>query len=512
MSLDQETHRKIIDLVTSVGPSSFKSTADGLWKTTGDKATDIATRLKSAKEKLLDKNQGGWTGKAADAFGEEVDKIVKFAEDIGKALSGSEDTSQHNVMLKLSEDIFEAWDFDANGNTRDLSESRKKLPPPQWWKDGRIKIYHAWDNSVVSLGINETDHKYFAYDTGRGGDRGYDDGEDEARGGKVSKDIDGVASEMDQGQWEAYLNARGGAKGMDDGNETVMPATNDPEMWDKIYEDWGVNQELRQKCIGTANELGGKLTGAAWVQPPQTPQFATAPDAGAGAGGGAGGGGAGVGGGGGMPGGGSVPGGGKVPGGGSYDPPGGSTYDPPGGTDGPGGGTYDPPGNPPTDTIPGGPDGGSYDPKAPGGGYDGSGTGGSGGVDIGGETARSGGGGIGGSGTFGGSGGGVGGFGTGPGGTGTGAGGLGAGAGGGGVGPGGAFGAGGGMGAGGGAGAGAGGAGGGGMMGGMMGGGMGGAGGGMGEDGQEAQRNTWLEEDEDVWGADDDAPPPVIGG
>ena len=38
-------------------------------------------------------------------------------------------------------------------------------------------------------------------------------------------------------------------------------------------------------------------------------------------------------------------------------------------------------------------------------------------------------------------------------------------------------------------------------------------GGGAGQDGgQEQQRNTWLDEDEDVWGADGDAPPSVIGG
>lgn len=41
----------------------------------------------------------------------------------------------------------------------------------------------------------------------------------------------------------------------------------------------------------------------------------------------------------------------------------------------------------------------------------------------------------------------------------------------------------------------------------MMGAGMGGH-----DAGQDQQRNTYLEEDEDVWGADDDAPPPVIGG
>lgn len=44
-----------------------------------------------------------------------------------------------------------------------------------------------------------------------------------------------------------------------------------------------------------------------------------------------------------------------------------------------------------------------------------------------------------------------------------------------------------------------------------MGAGMGGGAHGQ-ESGGEQQRNTWLEEDEDVWGADDDAPPPVIGG
>jgi hypothetical protein len=42
----------------------------------------------------------------------------------------------------------------------------------------------------------------------------------------------------------------------------------------------------------------------------------------------------------------------------------------------------------------------------------------------------------------------------------------------------------------------------------MMGGGMAGQ-----DGGEEQQRNTWLDEDEDVWGTNDnDAPPPVLGG
>jgi len=40
----------------------------------------------------------------------------------------------------------------------------------------------------------------------------------------------------------------------------------------------------------------------------------------------------------------------------------------------------------------------------------------------------------------------------------------------------------------------------------MMGGGHGGHGSGDGDD-----RMTWLQEDDDVWGAGNDAPPPVIG-
>jgi hypothetical protein len=38
---------------------------------------------------------------------------------------------------------------------------------------------------------------------------------------------------------------------------------------------------------------------------------------------------------------------------------------------------------------------------------------------------------------------------------------------------------------------------------------MGGAGHGQGE--KERERSTWLTEDEDVWGADGDAAPPLIG-
>jgi hypothetical protein len=37
-----------------------------------------------------------------------------------------------------------------------------------------------------------------------------------------------------------------------------------------------------------------------------------------------------------------------------------------------------------------------------------------------------------------------------------------------------------------------------------------GAGGGQGKD-DEHERSTWLTEDEDVWGGDDDTAPPVIG-
>jgi hypothetical protein len=39
-------------------------------------------------------------------------------------------------------------------------------------------------------------------------------------------------------------------------------------------------------------------------------------------------------------------------------------------------------------------------------------------------------------------------------------------------------------------------------------GGMGGAGGGQ---EQDRERTTWLTEDEDVWGGDDDVAPPIIG-
>jgi hypothetical protein len=38
-----------------------------------------------------------------------------------------------------------------------------------------------------------------------------------------------------------------------------------------------------------------------------------------------------------------------------------------------------------------------------------------------------------------------------------------------------------------------------------------GAGQGRGGDEEERERTTWLVEDEDVWGADGDATPPVIG-
>ncbi len=190
-------------------------------------------------------------------------------------------------------------------------------------------------------------------------------------------------------------------------------------------------------------------------------------------GGGAGAGGLGAGG---LPGGGGAP---HLPGGGGPDFPGGG---------GPGGGSHLPGGG---SGFPGGggtdlPDGGSpYDSGS----------------------SLAGGGGVGGIG----SGGGIDGLGSGGGGLGGGPGGLGsgAGAGTGGFGPGGA-----GAGAAGGRpGGGAGGAGGG-TGGRGAGGGMAGApmhGGQGGGDEEERERSTWLTEDEDVWGGDTDAPPPVIG-
>ncbi|MEZ0112526.1 hypothetical protein ABH920_006548 [Catenulispora sp. EB89] len=42
-------------------------------------------------------------------------------------------------------------------------------------------------------------------------------------------------------------------------------------------------------------------------------------------------------------------------------------------------------------------------------------------------------------------------------------------------------------------------------------GGMGGMGHGAGKDGEERQRQSWIPEDQDIWGADTSAPPPVIG-
>ncbi|MBS2538655.1 hypothetical protein KGQ20_38505, partial [Catenulispora sp. NF23] len=42
-------------------------------------------------------------------------------------------------------------------------------------------------------------------------------------------------------------------------------------------------------------------------------------------------------------------------------------------------------------------------------------------------------------------------------------------------------------------------------------GGMGGMGHGAGKDGEERQRQSWIPEDQDIWGADTNVPPPVIG-
>lgn len=497
-------HRQVIERVQTVSWFAFKTTANTLWKDVGDKAADIGDRLKQAKETLLDPDEGGWTGKAADAFGEEVDKIVQFAEDLSRALSGSEDSSQQQVLLQAAERICEFMDLNRDGSPKSVDYDSRMLPMPEWEDPdvpGRIGVYHAWNNNGWTLGIDENDHKYFAYDKKTAGDRGYSDGEDEARGGKVSRASgQAPADELDQEQWRTFLsNHGGGAAEKGDGNETLWPA--DTSKWPEIFEAWDVNKHSKQKCIDTAGQLGDFLTQIAWAEPPPTPQFAVAPDAGAGNGGGGGGGG-------GIPGGpNGVPGTPDLPKG-----PGGTDLGPTGGPGGPDGSTFEPENTGPTlpdtdgDGIPdiedpfpndpdhdgdGIPDGQEWDPDR------------NGGVDLGADTARAGG--------FGGDIGG-GGFGGGPGAGGTGGGGFGPGAGGAGAGGPGSGMAGAGVGGGGAGGAGALGAGG--MRGGMMPmmGGMGAGGMGGNEGGQNEQRNTWLEEDEDVWGADDDAPPPVIGG
>src|SRR5690606_6488090 len=169
-------HHQIIEKVQTVLWFSFRTTANTLGKDAGDKAADIGDRLKQAKDRLLDPNEGGWTGKAADAFAEEVEKIVQYAEDLSRAMSGPEDSSQQQILLQAAEQICDFMDLNRDGSPKSMEYDSRKLPMPEWEDPdmpGRIGVYHAWDNNGWTLGIDEDNHKYFAYDKKVAGDHGY---------------------------------------------------------------------------------------------------------------------------------------------------------------------------------------------------------------------------------------------------------------------------------------------------------------------------------------------------
>lgn len=287
-----------------------------------------------------------------------------------------------------------------------------------------------------------------------------------------------------QRQWQ---NAYGSGSAMDSWVKDAVswgqrvlatnPATAPAAIGGLIANNWGAEDAMNAINNGTKESNNNFPTGIVQDMPEANPNLWDKEPPG---------------GGGKPPGSPKMPGGGGPPGGGPGGIPGGPGGPPeiPGGPGGPG----DPPGGPGGPGIPpGGPGGPGIPPGGPGGPEFPGGGGGPGGTDLasmpgGGPGLGGGGGGLGAGGVGGGPGS------LGAGGAGVGPGGMGAGPGGGIAGGPGAFGKG---------------AGKGGMTG--MGMPMGAGARGGGGDGNEHERSTWLTEDEDVWGGDDDAAPPVIG-
>jgi hypothetical protein len=438
---------EIIDEIFETYGYRFKNAADNLWKGIGTDARTIADGLNEQAGRLTDRNDGGWSGPAAEAFREEVQKVVDFADEIARAAKGEGDG---NVWAKLH----------AAADEIEKQQDDEHTKPIPWSKRSSRCTY-------TDYGWNEdNDKSYFAYDDTGG------DPEANKRGTTYNHD-----------DWQSLLGELDVATRTED--EVVWPA--DDSKWPVIWEAMDANRAEREACTQAKQDMGSYLGDLSINDAPEVPKFKVAPDAGSG-GGGAGGGDVG------SPG---------MPSTDTSKPDIPESKNPPLPTDTDNDGipdNQDPNPNDPDlpdsdgDGIPDSQDPFPNDPDHNNDGIpDGSNGGGSGSVDTGTETARAGAGGISGAGA-----GGLG-SGSGPGGIGTGAGGAGAGVGAGtpvSVGPGG-MGAGGAMGRGG--------------MGGMMPM-MGGGGAGAGAGGEEQERNTWLEEDEDVWGTGDDGPPSVLGG
>jgi len=488
-------------------PSSgyLKETAR-LWQQSGTNAAAIAEQLERARDELFSGGRsGGWHGEAADAFRNKLEQVIWFAKEVAHrcdktnpkpppppqeggdrpAFQVTDDGSESQGFRQL----FESLAGHVEGIENNVDE---KLPPPPWWKESHWMKW--WTRGIP---MNSTVH----YEIRRGGE----DGE------VVDIPREGVPNDPGRDQMERiYADAGVQTVESRDGLVTAhLPAGQDDH--NRLYWYLKLNQEQEERSKRTASDLVQKYgeIGGKFPQPAQAPQITSTGGAGGGGGGGAGGGGpfstGGAGSGGGLPDIGGGAGGGSglpdIPGGGG----GGSDLpDIPGG--GGGGGGSDLPDLPDSDGdgIPDSQDPFPYDPTR-GGGSSGGGSGGIGDIDTGTQAARAGGfgGGLpGGIGSGGLGGGGLGAAGAGlPGGVPIHGGGPAAGAG---TGMGGPLGVG--MVP---AGAGAAGTGFRGGFGGMMP--MAGAGAHGAGEGKEQQRNTWLEEDEDVWGADGDAPPPVIG-
>ncbi|MGH3489113.1 MAG: hypothetical protein ACRDP8_14535 [Actinopolymorphaceae bacterium] len=451
---------EIIDEIFDTYGYRFKYAADNLWKGIGTDARTIADDLRTQANRLTDRNDGGWSGPAAEAFLEEVQKVVDFADEIARGAKGEGDG---NVWAKLH----------AAADEIEKQQDDEHTRPIPWSKRSSRCTY-------TDYGWNEdNDKSYFAYDDTGG------DPEANKRGTTYNHD-----------DWQSLLGELGISTRTED--EVVWPA--DDSKWPEIFEAMDANRAEREACTQAKQDMGSYLGDLKINDAPEVPKFKVAPDAG----------------------GGPDVGGPGAPSTDTSKPDIPETKNPPIPKDTDNDGIpddQDPHPNDPdlpdsdNDGIPDDQDPHPNDPDLPDsdndgipddqdpfpndpdhnndGIPDGSTGAGAGSVDTGTETARAGGGG------FSGAGGGGLGSGSGPGGVGAGAGGAGAGVGPGGAGMGAGMGAGGAMGRGG--------------MGGMMPM-MGGGGAGAGAGGEEQERNTWLEEDEDVWGTGDDGPPPVIGG
>lgn len=505
----------------------YVNEAKTLWGDVGKQADELATYLKKALNRLLDKNDGGWVGEAADTFGDTVDNVVKFTREIAHAAdsqydagSTNENANDSNFQNSTKQGSF-VQTLETLYNEIDAAQKDENSPAPPYWEDS-YWVKWWWAGYEIRYEIRKGKGEGTIVDPP--GHSGHWNDDEFAGGGTSWGSNDGSGGIYG----EAQVKTRKDTDGMVFG---YLPENQEES--DKLMKHLKFNEEEEETCRETARELAEKFDELKdkFPEGPQGIKVAGGDPSDGNFGGGGGGGGAGD-----MPGGpggpGDMPEGPDGPGGPDDMPEGPDGPDDPGdpdypddpegpdgpddpegpdGPDDPGDPDYpDDPGGPddPNDPdYPDGPDGPDYpdgpdDPTVPG--EDDPGddyntdqnpdrwdpSGPSDDADLDGDTDLSRVDGAGGSPVGGGPGTGVGGGGSGggvstAGGAGVAPAGLGTGGGAGGRGMGGF-----------------------GMMPPMMGGGGAGAGGG----GADGSRDTWLDEDEDVWGnGDDDAPPSVLG-